>query len=184
MSKWKLFLPAILLILFETFVGIMLLVAPEGFTRVVIVIFGGLLLVLSVVFLVKFLSAKRIENSGTGSLVGAIICFVVGLLCILFSQGILGLIESLAIIYGIILFVFGLNKIVMFFASKNEGYSASWLNIVGGAISLVLGVVIVLYPRNASVTVWVITGIALLVEALFDIISLIHTAVLMKRVNY
>ncbi|MBQ3417485.1 MAG: DUF308 domain-containing protein [Ruminococcus sp.] len=183
-GRLKVLLPAILVILFEIFVGVMLLINPEGFTKVVIIILGALLLLLAVVFLVNFIRSKRDEEAGTGALVGAIICFIVGLLCVIFSQGVLGVLESLAIIYGIILFVFGLNKIIMFFATRNEGYSASWFHIVGGIIALALGVVIFLYPRDATITVWVITGIALLAEAVIDIISVIHTAVLMKKVNF
>ena len=183
-GRFKILLPAILVILFEIFVGVMLLINPEGFTKVVIIILGALLLILAIVFLVNFIRAKKDEEGGTGALIGAIICFIVGLLCVIFSQGVVGLLESLAIIYGIILFIFGLNKIIMFFATRNEGYSASWFHIVSGIIALALGVVIFLYPRDATITVWVITGIALLAEAVFDIISVIHTAVLMKKVNF
>ena len=184
MSRIKYLLPSILVILFEIAVGVMLLINPEGFTKVVIIVLGVLLLILSIVFFVNFLRAKNEAAGGTDALVGAIICLIIGLLCVIFSQQMLGFLETLSIIYGIILFVFGLNKIVLFFAAKNEGAMSSWLNVIGGVLALVLGVVIVLYPRDATLTVWMITGIGLLLEAVIDIISVIHTAVLMKRVNF
>ena len=53
MKLWKIYLPAILLILFELVVGILLFIDPVGFTSTVIVGFGVLLLAIAAVNFVR-----------------------------------------------------------------------------------------------------------------------------------
>ncbi len=184
MSKFKFFAPAVLVILFEIAVGLMLLIDPVGFTNSVVIILGILFLVLCVICLISFIRAKKNEESGTLSLIGAIVLLIIGVVFTFFSQAILTLIVALSLIYGIILFVFGINKIVYFFAAKNQDMTASWLNLLGGILALILGVVIVIYPKDATEVLWTIAGIAMLLEAVIDIITVIHTASLMKKVNF
>ena len=185
MSRFKVLLPAILITLFEIAIGVMLIINPVAFTRATIIILGVLLLILGIIFLVRFIKAKKAEEGGVGSLVGAIVALILGLIFTAFSGGVLGVVMNfLPVVYAVILLIFGINKIVSFFVAKNSDHSVSWLNLISGAAALVLSIVIIFYPAESTVTVWIITGIGLLVEAAFDIIAIIHTAVLMKKVNF
>ncbi|MBQ6153609.1 MAG: DUF308 domain-containing protein [Ruminococcus sp.] len=184
-SKWKLLLPAILVILFEAAVGVMLLINPLGFTRWVIFALGALLVILSIVFLVIFIRARKAGEKALGPEIGAIICFIIGAFFMIFSQteAVIGLINSFYIFFGIVIFIVGLNKIISFIVRRHNDTMISWFNIFSGIIALGLGVLIVFFPRESAGIAWTIMGISLLLEAVFDIVSVIHTAVLLNRVS-
>lgn len=185
MSRWKILLPAILLIIFEIAVGVLLLVNPIEFTKWVIFALGVILLIIAIAFLVSFIRARKAGESGLGTEIGAIVCFIIGAFCVIFSltNAFLVLMDAFYVLYGIILFVFGLNKIISFAVTRRKDAVISWFNIFSGIIALVLSVLIVFYPQTAAIAVWIIIGIGLLVEAVFDIIAVIHTAILMKNVK-
>ncbi|MBO6232306.1 MAG: hypothetical protein J6O50_17235 [Ruminiclostridium sp.] len=48
-------------------------------------------------------------------------------------------------------------------------------------LSVILGIVIMIYPRDAVFTVWQLAGIALIIEAVIDFFAVIHIAKLTNK---
>lgn len=179
MKLLKVNIPIILLVLFEMAVGILLLRDPDGFTRTVIILFGAVLLVIGLTYLIRFLKAKKEGVNRPLALIVAILAFLVGAFCAFLSGVILKLITAVAILYGIMLAISGIYKIYNFIQVKKLKLPVSAVNILSGILAVALGVLIILYPHGAVITVWKLAGILLFVEAVVDIL----TIVLAVRIN-
>lgn len=166
----------ILLILFEAAVGILLFVDPEAFTTAVIITFGIVMLILGVTNLVRYLREKKNEINNVPALITAVVSLALGVFCAFFSGVIISLIAAVAVIYGIILIVSGVYKLQSYFELKKADLPVSKANAVSGIIAVILGIVIAVYPKDAVFSVWMLTGIMMLAEAVIDIIAVILAA--------
>ncbi len=173
MKQFKASIPTLLLIAFEVSVGILLLVNPEAFTRTVIILFGIVLLVIGLTYLLRYLRVRKEEDFA--SLGIAVASLVVGVVCTFFSGVILGLIAAIAVIYGMILLISGIYKLCAYFRGKKAQLPVSPISVASGVLAILLGMVLIIYPEGLALSVWQIAGIMLLVEAVLDIISVINT---------
>lgn len=175
MKSFKVNIPIILLIILEIAVGILLLVNPETFTQAVIVVFGIGLFAVGVIYLLQYFLEKKgdVKHNILPLIVGAV-SLIVGAVCAICSGMILGLDQVIAVVYGVVLLVTGVYKLYNFFKAKKNGVPVSKVSIISGLIAIVLGIVIVIYPKDATFTVWQITGIVLIVEAVVDCLSIVQ----------
>lgn len=174
MASLKKNIPVILFILFELIVGILLLVNPEAFTKAVIIFFGIVMVVIGIVYIIRYLREKNTPQESKGTtLVLAIIALVIGLICIVLTNVIIGIFAMVAILYGVILIISGIFKIKAYHDSKKEGYSVSFLMLLSAVIAVVLGVIIVINPFTSFYLLWMFIGLALIIEAVIDLIAVI-----------
>lgn len=198
MDKIKKMLPAILLILFEAVVGVLLIINPEDFTITVFRIFGIVLIACSLVLLIRYLklrkedaddakakksdkdekrknakSAKNTKQASVLTLIAAIATFVIGAIFAFGAEVLYDWTSLLLIFYGAIMIVKGIFKLTDYAALRKEGYTLSPLRIVSAIFSIVLGIVVMFFNRDARDTLLVITGVALLLEAVLDIAALV-----------
>lgn len=174
MKTLRIQLPVIVFLFFELVVGIMLFINPEEFTRIAILIFGITMLVNSVIFVAWFLiSKKRGDEPGPLSIVVSVISFVIGLICVIFTDWILGLFAVIVTVYGVFLIVSGIFKIKSYVDVRKAEIKGSVLMIAAAVLSIILGTVIVLHPIESTVIMWRFAGGALVFEALLDIVALI-----------
>lgn len=166
----------ILLIVFEAAVGILLFVKPEAFTTTIIVTFGIVMLILGVINLVRFLRDRKDGISNAPAIITAVISLILGVFGTFFSGFIIGLIAAVAVIYGIILIVSGVYKLQSYFEVKKAGFPVSKVCVVSGVIAVILGIVVVVYPKDAVFSVWMLTGIMMFTEAVIDVIALLLAA--------
>lgn len=200
MEKFKRLLPSILLIIFEIAVGVMLLVDPEKFTTVTFIIFGCVLVLCSLGMLIRFFKERsavknfdKAKVQATGSykqsgvnyvpLVVAIITAGLGAAFIFGASALYGVTTLLLIFYGAIMLIKGLIKIVDFIAQRKNGQSVSVLQLISGIISIVLGLLMMIFPGSSRSVAFTIGGISLLVEAALDIVAMLLTVRLMKKVE-
>lgn len=174
MKSLKVNIPIILLILFEVAVGILLLVDPEGFTRMIIILFGIILLAIGITYLLRYLHGKKENINDLLSLTVAVVALAIGAICTFCSGAIIGLITAMAIIYGVILIISGIYKINNYFMIKKAQFPISAVSAASGVLAVILGVVIVVYPKNAAFSVWQLAGIVLIIEAVIDFLSIIQ----------
>lgn len=169
--------PVILLILFEITVGILLLVNPEAFTAAVITCFGIVLLVIGVVYLVRFIKDKKSDDdANVMTLILSIISLIVGCVCAFLTKWVIGLFAVVAVIYGVILIVSGVYKAKTYFDTKKEKLPVSFMTIISAVLSVILGIVIVVNPFTATNFLWIFAGISLIVEAVLDFVAVILNA--------
>ena len=181
MSTFKKLLPMILIILFEFLVGILLLVDGEKFTRIIFIIFGIFLLVYGIITLIRSLMAGR--NGGSipmMSLIVSIILLGIGAFFAAASDSIVSVVSVITLIYGIILIIDGVIKIVDYSMNRKDGVSTAFM-LFSAVISLALGIVIAINPFGAAQVLWVVLGISVIVSAVIDVISLIFFAKAMKN---
>ena len=79
----------------------------------------------------------------------------------------------IAVIYGVILVVSAVFKVKSYIDVSRMGLKPSPFTLLGAAIALILGTVIILNPFKAVETLWVFTGIVLIVQAVLDIAVLV-----------
>ncbi len=168
-------LPIVLLFLFEALVGVLLLTAPEKFTRAIVILFGILLLLLFALYLYRFIRAKKEGFTDAAALIIFIASGVLGLICAVFPGTVTGLIAVIAVLYGLILLIGGIFKLQSYALARNTELAASPVLLASGVLSVIAGVVVILFPKDAAFTVFQIAGVLLIIEAAADLISLIHT---------
>lgn len=181
--KFRKMLPMLLIILFEAAVGVLLLIDGEAFTRAVLIIFGALLMVLGLVMLFRFIGDRREEIFNPLALVIAVIAIAVGAVFAFGSSLIIGLITLITLIYGVIMAINGVFKLVDYFTLRKAGAPVSGFTVFSAVLAIALGIVIVINPFGTDVALWMVMGIVLIVEAVMDIIALIMAARLSKTVE-
>ena len=164
-----------MMIAFEIAVGILLLVDPEGFTTTVIVIFGATLLVIGAIFLFRYLGDRKEGNNNVLAICISSLSFIIGIVFTFFSGAIIGLITAIAVVYGIIIAVSGGYKLYVYFLFVKTDIPVSKISIISSIFAIVLGIVIIIYPKDWALTVWQLAGILLLVESAIDIASTVQT---------
>ena len=165
-------LPSVLMILFEFAAGIVLFKNPEGFTRTVIRLFGIVVLVIGIVYLFRFLRAKKDGLNLVFTLCISVVSLIVGVIFSFKPDMIIELITAVALVYGIILVISGIYKISWYAQAKKEGFPLPKSSLISGLLAIVLGVIIAVFPKNAAMSVWQVAGIALIVAAVVDLLVL------------
>lgn len=169
------YLALLFFIFFEVYAGVRLLTSPTDFTNSVIVIFGVVMLIVGIVSLVR---AFQIKNSGLPyrlGLFGGILDLIIGAVCLFLSDKVLALFPVMVMIYGVIMVVFGINKIRNYLVLKDFGIHRSWLVILSAIVTIVLGVLVFLNPFTATETAWTATGIFLIIEGIIDLFTFIFS---------
>lgn len=184
MSSARANLPIFILAAVEIAIGIMLIINPVGFQFLLIRIIGIALMVLGVIFLIRFITGRKnpqiVDENGKGAggsnpatLIIAIIAIAFGIICTFFTGWILGLFAFFAIVLGIFLVVFGILKIKNFVDRKKSQFETSPLSIIGAILCIIIGILVVVNPFGAANTIWIIAGVALIITAVVDILSMI-----------
>lgn len=206
MKKIKKMLPAILMILFEIAVGLMLLIDPEKFTIANFIIFGAILIICAVILLVRYLKERKAadeyakvkdkaakRNGGREKneevkvsvipLIAAICTFVIGATFAFGAGALYNVAALLFVFYGAIMIVKGIFKIADFASLRKEGSGVSWLQLVIGILSIIMGIIVMINPGNARDFVFVLSGASLLVEAALDIVALVLSYRISKKLE-
>ena len=174
MKKLKFILPVLIIILFEITVGVLLFIEPVAFTSTVIICFGVISVINSIIFLVYFFVTKKRNSSANPlNIFVSVVSFIVGVICIFFTGWVMGIFVVLAMIYGCLLIVSGIYKVFVFFDMRSAGLRASFMMLLAAVASIILGTVVVLHPFSAQTMMWRFTGAALVGEGVFDLFSLI-----------
>lgn len=173
MDFFKKNLPILITVAVELVIGLFLLIAPELFTKIVIVVFGIVLIAVGVVFLVRAFANKKSGFENYIAIFISMVALLVGVICTFCVGWVMRWIAFIAVIFGLLLIVSGVFKAKSFFDLNGFGSPVSIMLIVSAVLSFVLGIIIVINPFKAVEALLVFTGIALIVEAAVDIASLV-----------
>lgn len=162
-----------LLCLFEIAVGILLLINPIGFTTGIIMSAGIILMVIGFISVIKYFKAEA-EKAATGQyLMKGLISLLAGAFCVFKADWFIITFPAITIIYGIVVLITGLGKIqlaVDMIRRKNKKW---FLAVISAIISIVCGIVILNNPFASTAVLWTFTGITLIVESVFDLITVV-----------
>ncbi len=151
----------------EIIVGIVLLINPLGFTKMILVAIGVLALISAGVNFIDYLH----DHTHKDKAVSAALQAVVGLVLTLGSNWILATFSALFIIFGLLNIFAGIHKFNQAMLLRRNGLP-SGMAFVGSIVTIGLGVLIFLNPFDAFMTVWQFIGISLIIEAVLDIIGM------------
>ncbi len=185
MKFLKRFWGAILIVLLEIAMGVMLIIDARQLTVFVFTLFGIALLIFSLVMTIQYLKARKNESESIFTLIVAITAFVVGAVLAFGAAMLVDLLSGLlAIFYGAIMIVNGVLKIGEFFTLKKQRVAASPFHIISGILSIILGVIAIIFNYLALETIGIIIGITLIVVAVFDIAALVNAYRLTKDLDF
>ena len=175
MKSLKNTLPVVLLILFELAFGILLLIGPKQLTRTVLLCFGIVLLILGLIYLIRFLrERKQPEKSNYLNLPFAIISLAGALFCLIY--GILAAEpdkEGIAtFIYAAIFIVLGLYKAKTYNDSRKEKISTSVISLLSGLLSIVFGIVTIVVRSMDPRLLLILSGVVMIVVAFLDMMAI------------
>lgn len=173
MNKLRNSLSGIMICLFEIVVGLLLIVDPTGFAKGIIIAAGIVCIAAGLINTIKYFRSD-IEEAAIGQyLMLGLVAFVGGVFCITGAEWILDAVPALTIIYGVAILVSGFSKIQLM-ADMIRKKNAKWhLALISAGISILCSLLIIFNPFEATEVFWVIIGIALIGEAVLDIVTMI-----------
>ena len=163
----------ITLCLIEVLVGILLLINPVGFTSGIIVAAGVFLILVGLIFVIKYFKDDAQEAAIRQTLVKGLMALLTGVFCVLKSNWFVVTFPVLTIVYGIIILIAGLGKIQSTIDMIRQKKKKWFVSALSALISTVCAVIILNKPFASTAILWMFTGITLIIESVFDLIVLI-----------
>lgn len=158
---------------FEATAGILLLTRPVGFTTLIITFGGVMLCVLGVFSVVRYFRTDA-QTAAKGQLFfkGSLL-ILAGLFCVIKSEWFSATFPLMTVVYGVAVLLAALMKLQttvnLIRLKKDKWYVCG----IAAMVSAVCAVVILSNPFATMAVLWMFTGIALVVEAFVDIVSIL-----------
>lgn len=165
--------PGIVLCLFELIVGILLLINPIGFTTLIILSAGIVLMIQGMIEIVKYFLTNIKEATLEQTLTKGLLSLLAGGFGVLKTDWFIATFPVLTIIYGVIILVAGVGKIQLTFDMLRQKNNKWFLAAISALLSIVCAVVILKNPFASTTALWVFTGASLIAEGVMDIVTLI-----------
>lgn len=163
----------ILLFLFEMAVGILLLIDPVAFTSVVITMVGVLLMINGLFDMVRYFRTDKYEAARNFLLAKGLVILLAGAFCTFKSQWFITTFSILTVLYGIAILVTGISKL-QWTVDMIRIQKRKWVLMgISALVSVACAVIILANPFASTTILWKFTGVVLIVEAVFDFVSVI-----------
>lgn len=173
MEKKKFNPNGIVVILFELAVGVLLILNPDMFTRAIILAAGVVLAIVGIVNTISYFKTEAEIAAQGQKLVIGLGAMVLGVSCILGSKWIMDTLGALTLAYGVFLFLMGLEKVQSTVDMLRIKRGMWAFPLIGAVVSIVCAIIIIVNPFTAIDFVWTFIGVTLLIEAAFDIMTLV-----------
>ena len=155
----------------EIIIGILLLVNPVGFTSGIIVTFGVVMMITGIGTTIKYFRTEP-EDAAVGQvLVKGLLELLGGAFCAFNSHWFIATFPVLTLVYGVVILVTGITKL-QWTVDIVRMKRSKWLWMaISAAISIVCGITVITNPFSTTAVLWMFIGIALIVDAVFDMIG-------------
>ena len=163
----------IIFCLFEIVIGILLLISPVGFTTGIISALGIALMASGVISVVQYIRADAKEAAKGQYLTKGLLLLLSGGFCAFKSHWFIVTFPALSILYGVGVLVTGITKVQLTFDMIRQKNKKWFLGLISAAISIICALIILKSPFASATVLWMFTGISLIVEAVFDMVTLI-----------
>jgi len=167
---------AVILCIVEVVVGILLLVNPVSFTTGIIIAVGIALMISGLLNVIRYFRSSPEEAAVEQLLMQGLIALLAGSFCVFNPGWFVLTFPVITILYGIAVLIGGLSKIqitVDMIRMKNAKW---WWGAISATISIACALVIINNPFSTTVALWWFTGISLIIEAVFDVVTLIMSS--------
>ncbi len=163
----------IIMCIIEVAAGILLLVDPAGFTAGIIIAAGIALIASGLLHVIRYFRSSPEEAAAGQLLARGLVALLSGAFCVFQSEWFIITFPVIAILYGVAVLIGGLSKIQITTDMLRSKNSKWWWGAISAAISIICAFVIIRNPFSSTVVLWWFTGISLIVEAVFDMVTLI-----------
>lgn len=166
-------LASVLMAICEVTAGVLLLIDPVSFTKVILIVLGGIFVIMGVVSAVQYFRATPLRAAAGKGLVRGCVEIAFGVFCIVKSNWFLATFPVLTVIYGVVTLVSGFTKLqwtVDMIRMKMRKWGLAALSAV---VTILCAMVILGNPFASTTVLWMFIGIALIVEAVADLIAAI-----------
>lgn len=172
MKKLKLNANNILVCMFEVIIGILILIDPVAFTSGIIIACGVVLMLLGFASIIKYFRMDVEDAAISQKLLKGLILLVTGAFCVLNSQWFITTFPLLTMVYGVVILVTGLGKIQWAVDMLRMKRVKWFFPAISAIVSIICAIVILNNPFASTTVLWIFTGIALIVDAMFDAVTL------------
>lgn len=164
---------SIIMCVTEILIGILLLINPIGFTAGIIMGLGCLLVIAGIFSMMKYFKMDVREAALSQLLAKGLLEVLAGVFCILKTEWFLVTFPVLTMLYGLFILVTGLMKVQLTVDLLRVKHKRWYIAAINAVISVVCAVVILSSPFSTTSVLWMFTGASLIVEAIFDIITIV-----------
>lgn len=160
--------------------GLLLILFPAASGNIICRTVGGIILIWGVIRAIAYFRIDRLETFGSFALVQGAAGIGFGLY-ILIKPEILATI--LIVVLAIVLIVGGVRKLQYGFDLARLKVFGWWVELVGAVIMTVLGVIALINPFDAAESLMIYIGIALVVDAVWDMLSMLYLSRKIRHVR-
>ncbi len=157
----------------EVVAGILLLINPVGFTAGIIIATGIALMASGLLNVIRYFRISPTEAAAGQLLMQGLVALLAGAFCAFNPEWFIITFPMIAILYGVAVLIGGLGKVQITVDMLRAKNSKWWWSAISAAISIICAFVMINNPFSSTVALWWFTGISLIVEAIFDMITLI-----------
>lgn len=154
--------------LFELVIGILLLINPMGFTTGIIMTAGGILILIGVINCIKYFTTELREATKGQYLTKGLIAVLSGAFCVLNTEWFLVTFPALTVIYGVAVLLAAVEKVQLCMDLLRLKRKKWYLAAISSVISIICAVIILKNPFSSVEITWIIAGVSLILEAVFD----------------
>lgn len=151
-------------------IGLVLLIWPVTSSRIIALTVAGVLCLLGIYGIIAYFRGDSYNMMLGWRLTAGLIALTVGASLFFFPDW---LATVLPMVWGMVLLAGGFCKIQVAFDMKRMEVEKWWQSLLGAALSLILGILILANPFGTAIVLMQFIGASLLVEAIVDIISTI-----------
>jgi len=164
---------AIVVLLFELVVGILLLVEPEEFTTLIVMICGIVLLASGVMEVIRYFREQPETAEKEQTMAKGLCMLLGGGFCLLRTNWFVETFTVLTAVYEAKILLAGLVKVQWTVDMLRLKLQSWYIAAITAVVTLACGVVVLLNPFASLKVLWMFMGIALLVEAAADVVTLV-----------
>ena len=140
-----------LLILFEIAAGVLLLLEPEKVARVILFLFGIVMIVIGGMNLIRFYKEKPEGITGFITCMVGVAALLLGVFSVIPATMDM-MMEYRTIFYALIFFVAGLYEAQMYFTARKNEVSVSVMLLLSAVLAIVFGVLVAVNHNGALVS--------------------------------
>lgn len=171
MSKFNTTKSSFLMSAVEFMIGIILLLRPKGFTSVIIICLGIVMMLLGIMSIINYFRTEKTEAMKTNLLSKGILCVVGGIFFSFNSKWFINTFPLITVLYGVLMLILGVVKFQSAIDALRFKLKYWYINLIGAALTLFSSVMIITNTFTSAEFMWKYIAVALLVEATTDIVA-------------
>ena len=161
-------------------IGMMLLIMPQTSLLWICYAFGAVVLITGIVCLIQYARIRGTGFTAPFMLVGGVITAGLGIFTLAKPQVVA---SFLPIVFGIFIVVDGLSRIGSAIDLAKRKGQKWWVLLLLSIVSVALGILLVLHPFGAAVSVVMACGILLIVEGAMNLGCILYAAMELRTLD-